>query len=99
MISFVLMGKLMALGKGATSVTVGATLGMGVVLWFALTVLAPFLAPGSVIGAIALAGICALGAAVYGGLRALLGIVRLTELRFVLRRQPGLRSVDPDEQP
>jgi putative peptidoglycan lipid II flippase len=78
---------------------VAATLGMGVVLWFALTVLAPFLAPGSVIGAIALAGICIVGAAAYGGLGALLGIVRLTELRFVLRRQPGLRSVDPDEQP
>ena len=26
-------------------------------------------------------------------------IVRLSELRFVMRRQPGLRSADPDEQP
>ncbi len=46
-----------------------------------------------------LLGVCALGAVVYAALGALLGIVKLSELRFVLRRQPGLRSLDPGEQP
>ena len=32
-----------------------------------------------------------------GGVRA--ADLRLSELRFVMRRQPGVRSVDPDEQP
>ena len=43
--------------------------------------------------------LCVLGGAVYAALGALLGIVRLSELRFVMRRQPGLRSDDPGEQP
>ncbi len=76
-----------------------ATLGMGAVLWFALTALTPFLARADVMGGIALAGVCVLGAAAYAVLGAILGVVRLTELRFMLRRQPGLKSVDPGEQP
>jgi putative peptidoglycan lipid II flippase len=78
---------------------VAATAGMGLVLWLALIVLNPTLAHANVKGVAALAGVCALGGIVYAALGALLGIVRLSELRFVMRRQPGVRSVDPDEQP
>ena len=76
-----------------------ATAGMGVVLWGALVVLDPVLAHANTKGVVALFGVCALGMAVYAGLGALLGVVRLAELRFVMRRQAGLRSADPDEQP
>ena len=78
---------------------VGASAGMGLVLWLALFVLTPPLAHANFVGVIALLGICALGAAVYGALGALLGVVRLSELSFVMRRQPGLSSIDPGEQP
>jgi putative peptidoglycan lipid II flippase len=76
-----------------------ASAGMGIVLWMALAVLDPVLARANLKGVVALLGVCALGGAVYAALGALLGIVRLSELRFVMRRQPGLRSADPDEQP
>jgi putative peptidoglycan lipid II flippase len=76
-----------------------ASAGMGIVLWMALVVLDPVLARANVTGVAALVGVCALGAAVYAALGSMLGIVRLSELRFVMRRQPGLRSADPDEQP
>jgi putative peptidoglycan lipid II flippase len=76
-----------------------ATAGMGIALWVMLVVLDPALARANLKGVIALLGVCALGAAVYAALGAMLGIVSLSELRFVMRRQPGLRSVDPGEQP
>ena len=76
-----------------------ATAGMGIALWLALVLLAPVVAQANVKGALAFVGLCVLGAAVYAALGALLGIVRLSEMRFVMRRQPGLRSADPDEQP
>jgi putative peptidoglycan lipid II flippase len=76
-----------------------ATLGMGAVLWGALVLLAPSLAHGNLVGIAALLGMCALGGLVYAALGALLGVVRMSELRYVLRRQPGLRATDPGEQP
>jgi putative peptidoglycan lipid II flippase len=76
-----------------------ATAGMGIALWLALALLAPVVAQANVKGALAFVGLCVLGGAVYAALGALLGIVRLSEMRFVMRRQPGLRSADPDEQP
>jgi putative peptidoglycan lipid II flippase len=76
-----------------------ATLGMGGILWAALALLALPLAHADFTGVVALAGICAIGAVAYAALGAMLGIMRLSELRFVLRRQPGLRSIDPGEQP
>ena len=76
-----------------------ATAGMGIVLWMALVVLDPVLAHANVKGVAALLGVCVVGGAVYAALGALLGIVSLSELRFMMRRQPGLRSADPDEQP
>jgi len=76
-----------------------ATIGMGIVVWLALRLLAPQLAHPDLAGIAALVGICAIGAGVYGLLGALLGVVQLSELRFMLRRQPGLKPVDPGEQP
>jgi putative peptidoglycan lipid II flippase len=76
-----------------------ATTGMGVVLWAALLLLAPVLASADFKGVVALVGVCVVGGTVYAALGTLLGVVRLSELRFVMRRQPGLRSADPDEQP
>jgi len=76
-----------------------ATIGMGSVLWAALVLLDPVLARADTKGVVTLFGVCVLGMAVYAALGALLGVVRLAELRFVMRRQPDLRSTDPDEQP
>jgi putative peptidoglycan lipid II flippase len=78
---------------------VGATAGMGLVLWLALAWLAKPLAHADVTGVVTSLGVCALGAVVYAALGALLGVIKLSELRSVLRRQPGLRSLDPGEQP
>jgi putative peptidoglycan lipid II flippase len=77
----------------------GATLGMGAALWWAGGLLAPQLAHANLVGVAALLGICAMGAALYAALGALLGVVRLSELRAVMRREPGLRPIDPGEQP
>jgi putative peptidoglycan lipid II flippase len=78
---------------------VGATAGMGLALWLALVWLAQPLAHANFLGVVAALGLCALGAVVYAALGALLGVVKLSELRFVMQRQPGLRSIDPGEQP
>ena len=75
----------------------GATLGMSVVLWFALRPLARPLAHPDLTGVVALLGLCALGGVVYFALGAMLGVVSLSELRFVLRREPGVRPIDPGE--
>ena len=79
---------------------VGATVGMGAgPCGLALVWLAQPLAHANFLGVVALLGVCALGAIVYAALGALLGVVKLSELRFVMRRQPGLSSIDPGEQP
>jgi putative peptidoglycan lipid II flippase len=77
----------------------GATLGMGAALWWALGLLAPPLAHANLVGVAALLGICAMGTVLYAALGALLGVVRLSELRLMIRREPGLRPIDPGEQP
>ena len=76
-----------------------ATVGMGVVLWLAARVLTPSLIHADLLGIVALAGLCLAGSLAYAGLGALLGVVSLSELRFFMRREPGLRSADPDERP
>jgi putative peptidoglycan lipid II flippase len=76
-----------------------ATIGMSGVLWGALVLLAPLLAHGNFKGVVALVGVCTLGSVAYAAVGGLLGILRLSELRFVMRRQPGLTSIDPGEQP
>jgi putative peptidoglycan lipid II flippase len=78
---------------------VGATVGMGLVLWLALAGLAKPLSHADFTGVVTSLGVCALGAVAYAALGALFGIVKLSELRSVLRRQPGLTSLDPGEQP
>jgi putative peptidoglycan lipid II flippase len=77
----------------------GATLGMGVVLWFALRQLVHPLAHPDLMGVVALLGLCALGGVVYLALGAMLGVVNLAELRFLVRREPGVTPVDPGEPP
>ena len=46
-----------------------------------------------------LAAVCVVGVLAYGLLGAALRIVNISELRFVMRRQPGVRPAAPDEQP
>jgi len=76
-----------------------ATIGMSAAVVGLLLLLKPALARPDLTGVVALLGICALGALVYGGLGALLGVVKMSEIRFLLRRQPGVRPADPTEQP
>lgn len=76
-----------------------ATVGMALALAGLLIVLKPALAHPDLKGVIALLGTCAAGGLVYGALGALLGVVRLSEIRFLMRRQPGVRPADPDVQP
>jgi len=67
-------------------------------LWFGLQWLARPLSRPDLEGGVALAGLCAIGIATYALLGATLGVVRISELRYVMRRQPGLKSADPGEQ-
>ena len=76
-----------------------AAVGMGGALWAGLILLGPTMAHSSVLGALALAGICIAGALAYGMLGAALGVVRLSELRAMTRRQQAVRSADPGELP
>jgi putative peptidoglycan lipid II flippase len=76
-----------------------ATAGMTLVLAGLLVVLKPALAHPDLRGVIALLGACVAGGVVYGALGALLGVVKLSEMRFLVRRQPGVRPADPGEQP
>ena len=57
------------------------------------------LAHPDVMGVVALLGLCAAGGVVYLALGALLGVVNLAELRFLVRREPGVTPVDPGEPP
>ena len=76
-----------------------ATIGMSVALAGLLIMLKPALAHPDLTGVVALLGLCALGGVIYAGLGALLGVVQFSELRFLMRRQPGVRPADPTEQP
>ena len=78
---------------------VAATVGMGLALWLAMLLLRPVMAHSDIAGFLGLAVICVAGAFAYGLFGAALRIVNLSELRFVMRRQPGVRPVSPDEQP
>jgi len=76
-----------------------AAVGMTAALAGLLIVLRPALAHPDLTSVVALLALCALGGLVYGALGALLGVVKASELRFLLRRQPGVRPADPTEQP
>lgn len=87
-------GRLMSRGLRIMA----ASTGMGVSLWFGLQWLARPLSRPDIEGGVALAGLCLVGSAVYALLGGALGVVRVSELRYVMRRQPGLKSADPGEQ-
>jgi putative peptidoglycan lipid II flippase len=74
-----------------------ATIGMGAVLWLAHWLLGPQLAHADLAAGVALLVVCAVGASAYGLLGAVLGVVRLSELRFMMRRPAGVRAADPGE--
>jgi len=76
-----------------------AAASMSAALVGGLAVLGPPLAHPDLLGAVALLGLCAGGGLVYGALGAALGVVKLSELRAMMRRQPGVRPADPTEQP
>jgi putative peptidoglycan lipid II flippase len=69
-----------------------ATIGMSLALWLLLILLHQPLARAHLLGAVALAAICAAGGLAYAALGALLGVVRLSELRAVLRRRQALAA-------
>jgi putative peptidoglycan lipid II flippase len=76
-----------------------ATLVMGGVLIGALMVLKPAVSRPDLVGVAGLFALCTIGGLAYAGAGAVLGVVRLSEMRFLLRRQPGTTPVDPGEQP
>src|SRR5262249_38576193 len=76
---------------------------MSGILWLAMRALADALARADLVGAAALLGLCALGAAVYGAAGALLGIIPLSGLPSLIPRprpaRPHVQAADPDGQP
>jgi putative peptidoglycan lipid II flippase len=68
-----------------------AALSMGVGLWLGLRYAGGVFATPGVTRWLALATLCAGGAAIYGVMGAALGIIRLSEIRALLRRQAGVR--------
>jgi putative peptidoglycan lipid II flippase len=68
-----------------------ATAAMTAALWGAVVWLGAPLHQGTVLGGLTLAGICIAGALVYAVGTELLGVLRLRELRALLRRQPGVK--------
>jgi putative peptidoglycan lipid II flippase len=76
---------------------VAATVGMGIALWLTLLLLRPVMAHSDLGGFAGLAAICVVGMLAYGLLGAALRIVNISELRFVMRRQAGVRPTAPDE--
>lgn len=59
---------------------------MAAVLWLVVCGLSPWLVPGSLQGVVALVVVVAIGLVVYGGLVQILGVMRWTEMRTLLRR-------------
>ncbi len=68
-----------------------AALAMGLGLWLALRYAGGVFATPGVIRWLALAALCIGGAVLYGGIGVALGIIRLSEIRAILRRQAGAR--------
>lgn len=68
-----------------------AALAMGIGLWLAVRYTGDVFATPGVPRWLALAALCAGGAAIYGGIGAAFGIIRLSEIRAILRRQAGVR--------
>jgi putative peptidoglycan lipid II flippase len=68
-----------------------AALAMGIGLWLGLRYAGAVFATPGAMRWVALALLCAGGALIYGVLGAALGIVRIAEIRALLRRQAGVR--------
>jgi len=77
----------------------GATTGMAAAVVAAMIVLRPALAHPDLMGVLALFGVCAVGGLVYGALGIVLGVLNLSELRFMMRRQAGATPAAPIEPP
>ncbi|MCW5748761.1 MAG: murein biosynthesis integral membrane protein MurJ [Alphaproteobacteria bacterium] len=71
---------------------------MTLALWLAVGWLAGPLHHATILGGATLAGICLLGGGLYAGAAALLGVLRLGELRALLRRAPGTTSDASDSE-
>jgi putative peptidoglycan lipid II flippase len=76
-----------------------AAIGMSAALVGGLMLLKAPLAHPDLLGVVALLGLCAAGGLVYGALGAAIGVVKVSEIRAMMRRQPGVRPADPTEQP
>jgi putative peptidoglycan lipid II flippase len=76
-----------------------ATIGMSAALWFGMIAVRAPLAFPNLMGVAALAGIIALGGAVYGLLGMALGVIRIGELRAALRRPTRATPGVPDAPP
>ncbi len=76
-----------------------ATIAMGGALVGGLMVLKPAVSRPDLVGVAGLLGLCVLGGLAYAAAGAAFGVVKLSEMRFLLRRQPGVTPVDPGEQP
>jgi putative peptidoglycan lipid II flippase len=85
--------------KSRTLRTLLASAGMGLTLWLALHPMAPALSRTDLTGVAALAAICVLGGLAYAVLGALLGVIKLSELKGVVRRQPGLTPANGPGEP
>jgi putative peptidoglycan lipid II flippase len=73
--------------------------GMSAALVTGLALLRPALAHPDLTGIVALLGLCAGGGLAYGALGTVLGVVKLSEIRAMLRRQPGVKPADPAGPP
>jgi putative peptidoglycan lipid II flippase len=76
-----------------------AAIGMSAALIGGLALLRSALTNPDLPGIAALLGLCVGGGLVYGAFGAALGIVKLSELRAMLRHQPGVRPAGPAEPP
>jgi putative peptidoglycan lipid II flippase len=77
-----------------------ATLGMAAALVIGLVALHQALARPNLLGVLALLGVCAIGGVVYGALGVILGVLNLSELRFMMRRQSKVAaSEDAPSEP
>jgi putative peptidoglycan lipid II flippase len=71
-----------------------AALGMSAVLWLAARGLRAELTSTGLTGVAALLGLCMAGALAYALLGALFGVIRLSELKSAMRREPGAPPLD-----
>jgi putative peptidoglycan lipid II flippase len=74
-----------------------ATMVMTASLWFAVRWLDGPLHHGTLVGGLTLAAICVLGGAAFAGAGVATGVLRVSELRALLRRQPDAKPAASDD--